>query len=294
VNTFQLTCFLAVANSLSFARAAENLHVTQPAVTHQIKVLEQELGVALFHRSTRSVTLTQDGQTFLEDAKNLVALELRAKRRFAQPDQDQRQVLRIGCCGMTLLLYMKDVLERMRVDFPMLAPVIRVLPCRQIYSTLERGDLDLALTLQEERPSGNLIYRELGTSPMVCLQKVIRQPEGEGTITVEQLAREQLIFCDPTAAVPAVSDLQWRLIEGRTGAQVHYSDSPEAAMILAAAGFGASIMPEVFLPVHVAEEVNTLVIRDAPPVSFGLYYQPGEQKPLLSAMIKCLADHFSG
>ena len=82
VNTFQLACFLSVAENLSFARAAEQLHVTQPAVTHQIKVLEQELATDLFHRSTRSVALTRNGQLFLEDARQILELERQAKSRF--------------------------------------------------------------------------------------------------------------------------------------------------------------------------------------------------------------------
>ena len=57
MNTFQLTCFLAVAHSLSFVRAAEHLNVTQPTITHQIQSLEDELGVRLFRRSTRLVEL---------------------------------------------------------------------------------------------------------------------------------------------------------------------------------------------------------------------------------------------
>lgn len=58
MNLFQLECFLAVASHLNFARAAEQLHVTQPTVSHQIRSLEKELGVSLFTRSTRSVALT--------------------------------------------------------------------------------------------------------------------------------------------------------------------------------------------------------------------------------------------
>lgn len=65
MNTFQLSCFLQVAETLNFARAAEILHVTQPAVTQQIRSLEKELGVPLFHRTTRSVKLTQAGAAFL-------------------------------------------------------------------------------------------------------------------------------------------------------------------------------------------------------------------------------------
>ena len=58
MNTFQLSCFLAVAETLSFARAAEQLNITQPAVTHQIHSLETELNVKLFVRTTRTVNLT--------------------------------------------------------------------------------------------------------------------------------------------------------------------------------------------------------------------------------------------
>ena len=72
MNTFQISCFLAVAEHLNFARAAEQLHVTQPAVTQQIHSLEKELGVSLFARTTRSVRLTQEGRLFLQDARQQV------------------------------------------------------------------------------------------------------------------------------------------------------------------------------------------------------------------------------
>ena len=60
MNTTQLECFLAVAEHLNFARASEDLHITQPAVTHQINSLENEFNVKFFRRTTRSVELTQD------------------------------------------------------------------------------------------------------------------------------------------------------------------------------------------------------------------------------------------
>ena len=57
MNTFQLSCFIRVAETLNFARAAEQLHVTQPAVTQQIQSLEKELNVKLFKRNTRTVKI---------------------------------------------------------------------------------------------------------------------------------------------------------------------------------------------------------------------------------------------
>ncbi|HIU14344.1 MAG TPA: LysR family transcriptional regulator [Candidatus Fimiplasma intestinipullorum] len=58
------------------------LHVTQPAVTQQIQSLEKELNVKLFIRTTRTVRLTEEGKVFLNDARQLVAISNRAKKRF--------------------------------------------------------------------------------------------------------------------------------------------------------------------------------------------------------------------
>ena len=65
MHTAQLECFMAVADRLNFSRAAEQLRLTQPAVSHQIKTLEEELGVALFLRTSKSVRLTREGHLFL-------------------------------------------------------------------------------------------------------------------------------------------------------------------------------------------------------------------------------------
>lgn len=79
MNTFQLQCFLAVARNLNFAKAAEELNVTQPAVTHQIQTLEEEFNAKLFKRTTRNVELTQSGHMFINDAENVLKITDRAK-----------------------------------------------------------------------------------------------------------------------------------------------------------------------------------------------------------------------
>ena len=91
MNTFQLSCFLAVAETLNFARAAEQLHVTQPAVTQQIHSLESDLNVKLFKRTTRTVKLTEEGKIFIHDAKQIVALSQRAIKRFEDPRNEHLQ-----------------------------------------------------------------------------------------------------------------------------------------------------------------------------------------------------------
>lgn len=97
MNTMQIACFLAVAETLNFARAAEQLHVTQPAVTQQIRSLEAELNLQLFRRTTRIVELTQDGFMFLGDAKAMLEIFERAKQRAVRSIPDTRESFVIGC-----------------------------------------------------------------------------------------------------------------------------------------------------------------------------------------------------
>ena len=82
MNTTQLECFMTVANFLNFSRAAEVLRITQPAVSHQINALENELGVKLFHRTSKSVRLTQAGYLFTQYADEILRISGLSKERL--------------------------------------------------------------------------------------------------------------------------------------------------------------------------------------------------------------------
>src|SRR6266496_4398796 len=71
-----LRYFVAVAEELNFTRASEKLHLAQPSLTRQIRNLEEELGVRLLNRTKNKVSLTEEGRSFLNDAKRLVAQSL--------------------------------------------------------------------------------------------------------------------------------------------------------------------------------------------------------------------------
>ena len=93
MNDIQIACFLAVSEHLNFTKAAEQLHITHPAVSQQIQSLEKELGVRLFQRTTRSVRLTEEGKMFVNDARQLMALSSRAKKRFQDTSYKEIEIL---------------------------------------------------------------------------------------------------------------------------------------------------------------------------------------------------------
>ena len=142
MNIFQLSCFLAVAEYLNFAQAAQSLHVTHPAVSQQIQSLEKELNVKLFRRTTRTVRLTEEGKAFLRDAQQIVALSERAKKRFGNAMDGNIETLTIGCYNFPCMFLLSDALEVLRSIRPELHPRLQTIPFQHIYRMLEEEDLD--------------------------------------------------------------------------------------------------------------------------------------------------------
>ncbi|MDN6123743.1 MAG: LysR family transcriptional regulator, partial [Brevibacterium sp.] len=83
----QLSAFIAVAEELHFGRAAENLHIAQPALSQLIRALEKELGVRLFERTTRRVRMTSSGEALLEPARS-IENQVAGAKRLAQAAQE--------------------------------------------------------------------------------------------------------------------------------------------------------------------------------------------------------------
>src|SRR3984885_14635251 len=91
-----LTSFVAVAEQLSFVRAASQLHISQPALTGQIQKLEEELGVQLLSRNRRSVKLTDAGKVFLDEARATLSRAQQAADRAQKAARGEIGRLRIG------------------------------------------------------------------------------------------------------------------------------------------------------------------------------------------------------
>ncbi|WP_303842026.1 LysR family transcriptional regulator [Selenomonas ruminantium] len=96
MNTQQLECFTTLAKTLNYAKTAEQLSLSQPAVSRQIQSLETELNAKLFNRTTRSVSLTPVGFQFLDDAQQMLSLYYHSLEWISTFHKQKRTVLRIG------------------------------------------------------------------------------------------------------------------------------------------------------------------------------------------------------
>jgi len=139
-----LRYFAAVAAHGSFNRAAGALHLTQPALSRQVKDLEDELGVRLLARGKNAVTLTDAGELFYEDARDLLARADQAVQRLR--GESRNEVLRVGYAPSATAGIMSGALEKLQAAAPRVRIELADLSSREMNEQARDGLLDLLIT----------------------------------------------------------------------------------------------------------------------------------------------------
>lgn len=179
----QLRTFLAVAQHLSFTRAAESLGIRQPTVSQHVRRLEEAVGRPLFLRDTRSVTLTSDGEAMAGFAREILAAQQRAVGYFTGSHLAGR--LRFGVTDDLALTPLPRILRDFRQLYPRIDLELAVLQNDSLIRRIESGHLDVAF--------------------------VKRSPGQQPAIRGQLVRRDQLVWCgidgtriDPDQPVPLV------------------------------------------------------------------------------------------
>lgn len=291
MNTFQLTCFLTVAEMLSFVKAAKQLNVTQPAITHQIRSLEEELNAQLFRRTTRAVEITQEGLIFLNDAKNVLNIITLAKKRFEEPVSDERQFFSIGCHSNSELRLLPDVLRRMAESRPSLYPVFQVVPFQHLYQLLDEGSVDVIIAFQEKSPKKiEGVYKELTQVRVVGILPAGHTLAEREMLDRDDLQNQRLLLLDPQRCPDSLNAVQHELTTGRTVSDLFMCSSTDACITLAKAGFGVAVQPD--FPSLRDPSLVYIPIEGAEPLSYGAYYKSVTGKPLLKLFLQSCKDYF--
>jgi DNA-binding transcriptional LysR family regulator len=150
----QLRAFLALARTGSFTGAASSLHLTQSAVSHAIKVLEETLECRLMHRNARQVVFTRHGRELLKHAEGLEHRMKQAREALRSLDGSPRGTLRIGCTTAASQFILPGVLREFKESFPQYE--IRVLPGESpaILERVLRDEVDLGLVIKPANGTG--------------------------------------------------------------------------------------------------------------------------------------------
>ena len=210
MNERQIECFLAVVHGGSFTAASRHLFLTQPAVTHQIRSLEKELGIQLFERNTVRTEITPAGQAVLEDAQQIHALFQHLRRQSSSFNVTGCHLV-LGCPAIMIEANQGTLFEIARLAQQADRPItldsrIAFKPPAHVQQLL-RGEIDLLisdLTLPELQRD-ELAFRHLFTSGVFACLHQEHPLAARPHLTVEDVAGEQLYwYADQTAFLTSI------------------------------------------------------------------------------------------
>ncbi|MBJ6724541.1 LysR family transcriptional regulator [Geomesophilobacter sediminis] len=277
-----LRILIAVARKGSFAAAAEQLGLTDSAVSLQMKKMEEEFGATLFERSGRSPRLNASGRQVLERAQEIVALYDGIKAELT-PEGMVRGVLALGVVPTVITGPLPPVLRRLRDRYPELNVRLHSALSVELSRLVDEGDLDAALITEPPVavPEG-AEWREYDVEPFF-----VAAPAGIGAPSVEELFdRFPFVRFDKTAWAGAMVDGQL-MARGIHPRDVMELNSIEAALGFVEQGLGISVVPLNRQRVLEAQRRFTLIPFGDPPLvrRVGLYRKSRQPRRMLTDLL---------
>lgn len=285
MNTIQLECFIAVAEHLNFSRASEALRITQPAVSHQIQSLEEELNVKLFKRTSKSVSLTQEGIQFLPDAQLILKTALSAKERLGQ--HEHFIPFELGCHNRMEINLLPPILKTLVSDFPLLRPVIQLVPFPSLLRLIENRQIHAAFGIKEEQKKSSLYFREFCSAPVACICSPGHPLAQYETLTVRQLTGN-IIGCSPRQIADPIFSVQNTILTTLRPEQHYFAENMESALTLVKAQIGYTLYPDV-APAR-EPDLRYIPVTDIPGMPFGVYYRYDDDHPVLRKFLSLCSD----
>lgn len=249
-----LRYFIAVAEELHFGHAAARLNISQPPLSQQIQILEQQIGARLLARTNRSVSLTEAGRQFLADSRQILSQVDDAAARAARLHHGETGELRIGFTSSApFIKAVSDTLSTFRRRYPDVHIQTRETNTREQIVPLNEGALDLGLMRNTQLPE-TLLWERVLREPLLAMVPRDHPLASRPQVSLRELAREPFVFFDPHVGTGLYDDI--------LGLMRRYGLTPiitqevgEAMTIigLVAAGLGVSILPASFRRVQLSE-----------------------------------------
>ncbi|MEZ2220457.1 LysR substrate-binding domain-containing protein [Rhizobium sp. RCC_161_2] len=277
----QLQYFVAVAEQGSVTRAAQNLSISQSSVTEALKELESDLGVELFERHPRGLTITHNGHQFLRHATKILATVSDARTSFSGQQNAAGGTLNIGVTSLVAGYVLSDLLARYRRA----CPGVEVSAIEDNGGYLEHllvgGELDVAvMVISNLRDRMALQAEILETSPYRLWLPMGHPLVSADIISVADITREPLIML----TIDEIEENTGKLLTA-LGARPHVAfrtRSVEAVRSLVATGAGVALLPDlVYRPWSL--EGDRIESRDVsgslPVVQVGMVWRKGSSLP---------------
>ena len=240
----QLRCFVAAAEELHFGKAAQRLEMLPSALGRFIKLLEEDIGTRLMTRTTRSVTLTDDGADLLKEARTLLAQADSLAVKFRTRGRKQAPILRVGAIDSAAAGLLPMLLHDFRERRPDVTVKLVEDKTIRLQPRLLSGRLDLAFVRPPENPDKRLEFLFLLHETAVVAVSDHHPLASRKSVTIADLAEEPLIVPERRSR-PHSHDLTMKLFAaaGLQARIVQLANEKQTIVNLVAAELGVAIVP---------------------------------------------------
>ena len=236
MNYKQCVIFREIAKTNNFTKAATNLFLTQSAVSHAIKDLEEEAGTQLFERLHRSVKLTPAGELLLREIQPIIEEFESVEARL--PDLEKQSPLKIASCITYAQTELPQLLRRFSVNHPEAHFNVQVFPASESIARLETGEVDLAF-IEGKVQQASFQAKKIADYRL-C---VVAAPDfAEEQLSLPELLQRPLLLRERGSAVREAFE-SFVVLQGFKPFPIWESVDSQALVSAVKAGFGLSVLP---------------------------------------------------
>lgn len=282
----QLRYFTLLAETLHYGRAAELLHITQPPLSRQIAALENEMGVQLFARTSRSVQLTQAGEQFYRHAKTLLADLDCARRNTQATARGEQGELRLSFTMSAAWNLLPNLARTYMSERPAVQLRLAETLPRDLQAALSNGSTDIGIAFPSHLPR-HLRYLALHHEPLCAVLPVNHPLARQVCIDVARLADEPFISF-PASTAPALHDALFSCCrEYGFTPQIRLETHLQQTIVnLVSVGLGVALVPGSMRRMQL-EGAVLRPLQASPLIEQGLYWNPDNDNPCLPGFLDC-------
>ncbi|MEJ8797402.1 LysR substrate-binding domain-containing protein [Trinickia caryophylli] len=291
----QMRCFVAAATELNFRRAAALLNMTQPPLSRQIQLLEDNLGVKLFERIGRTVKLTTEGRVFLADATRLLSLAEQAESTVRRASKGKTGRVRIGFTGAAGYELIPELLIAASKRLPDVDVVLLELISVAQIEAFAANTIDLGFLRPLPSRQG-LQFLLVDEEPLViALPSEHALCRCEGPIALELLDRQPFIMHSPTHGKYFYERIQGMLAAvGVTLDVAQYIDQTPTILSLVRAGLGVAILPASARRFRYDNVEFRPIANSVVRAEMSMAWRTDQDNPAVTAFRLMAAEHFAG
>ncbi len=278
----QIRSFLSIAETLHFGRTAELIHLSQPALSLQIKALEEEVGVRLFERNRRKTTLTAAGLAFRDDAAAALSQLEQAMRSARLAANGKLGLLRIGFISTVGSEIVPNIVRQFRELNPEVEFSLRAIPTADQVQMLESGLLDIGFF---RLPIGGhsaldvvTVHRERFVLVVPASHKLAKRKR----VRLSEVAGQDFVLYERTYA-PGFHDLIFGMLRDARIVPNISQTAAELSMLISLVGahMGVAILPLSAVKHSVASVVACDILDRIPMSEIGMAVRKGTRSPVV-------------